>query len=266
MRAIERPPGCPVALARVAQDGGVGCPRPPPRACAPDPLRACPRSQGRRPGNGDCGSRTRRSAAMPASAATASARAAAIAVPVSAMMQLETLEAGVIAHAVGEQAVALLHGALEVANARAVAGVEAEDQAVEEAPALGGGAGEEAVHAPASPRRARRTRRARRSRRQASPLMRTMRRAALALRRRRSEPGADIDGARGRMHVRGDGPAAVARRRAPAPGRWRGADRARAPAARLPRASWSCPRRWRRSAPAAPARPRARDGRSYGSS
>ena len=58
----------------------------------------------------------------PASAATASARAAAIATPVSAMTQLETLEACVIAHAVGEQAVALLHGALEVADARAIAG------------------------------------------------------------------------------------------------------------------------------------------------
>ena len=57
--------------------------------------------------------------------------------------ELEAFEAGVIAHAVGEQAVALLHGALEVADARAIARIEAEDQPVEEAAALGGGPGEE---------------------------------------------------------------------------------------------------------------------------
>ena len=50
------------------------------------------------------------------SSATASARAAAMATPVSAMMQLEALEARGVAHAVGQQAVALLHGALELAE------------------------------------------------------------------------------------------------------------------------------------------------------
>ena len=122
--------------------------------------------------------------------------------------ELETLEAGVIAHAVGEQAIALLHGALEVADARAVAGVEAEDEAVEETPALGGGAGEERVE-----------------RRRHPDELDVLGEhagtaggcavdahdagAALALRRGRGQPGADVDGARGRMHVRGDGPSPV---------------------------------------------------------
>ena len=59
---------------------------------------------------------------------------------------LEAVEAGRIAHALREQAVALLHGPLELADAGPVAGIEAGDQAIEEAAALGCGAHEQAVH------------------------------------------------------------------------------------------------------------------------
>ena len=144
MRAIERPPGCPVALARVAQDGGVGflhLHRG--HALQIRFERALDRKAGGR-------KRRLRIAHSPLGRDTGKRgddlrpcrgnRGAGL-----GHDELETLEAGVIAHAVGEQAVALLHGALEVANARAVAGVEAEDEAVEETPALGGGAGEEPV-------------------------------------------------------------------------------------------------------------------------
>ena len=72
-----------------------------------------------------------------ASAATASARAAAIGDARLRHEHLEALEARAIAHAVGEQAVALLHGALEAAGDGAIARVEAQDQPVEKAAALG---------------------------------------------------------------------------------------------------------------------------------
>ena len=54
------------------------------------------------------------------------------------MIRLEAVEAGGIAHAILEQAIALPHGALELAVARAVAGIEAQDQPVEEAAAVAG--------------------------------------------------------------------------------------------------------------------------------
>ena len=59
---------------------------------------------------------------------------------------LEASEARAVCDAVGEQPVAALHGALEVAEARAVAGIEAEDETVEEAAPVRGGAAEQAVH------------------------------------------------------------------------------------------------------------------------
>ena len=58
---------------------------------------------------------------------------------------LEPLEKRLVATAVLQEAVALAHGALEMTGTGAVAGIETEDQAIEIAPALGGGSGQEAV-------------------------------------------------------------------------------------------------------------------------
>ena len=58
---------------------------------------------------------------------------------------LEAVELGAGGDAVGQQAIALRHGALEFPGARAVGGVEAQDKAIEEAAPLGARAGEQAV-------------------------------------------------------------------------------------------------------------------------
>ena len=145
--------------------------------------------------------------------ATASARAAAIATPVSAMTLSSPSKRASSKHAVLEQAVALAHGALEMADARAVAGIEAQDQPVEKAAALGGRAGEQAIHGRRQPDHLDVVGRARLSRTASSPSMRTTRPRA------RSPPGrqarADLDGtARRRVHARGDRPEPSPPRRA----------------------------------------------------
>ena len=60
--------------------------------------------------------------------------------------QFEALKARSVAHTVGEQPVALLHGALKAPGAGAIAGVETQDQPVEKAAPLGARPSEQAVH------------------------------------------------------------------------------------------------------------------------
>ena len=177
--------------------------------------------------------------------------------------QLQAFEAGAVAHAVGEQAVALLHGALEAAEPRAVAGIEAHDQPVEKAAALGSRPGEELIHRRRHPHEldvlAERARAAGRR-----PVDAHDAPARSASPSAAPEARADVDGARAACaRAR---PRSSRRRPARAPGRGRrcGAGPGPAPAWRRPRAGWSCRRRWRRSAPAARGRPRARGGDSCG--
>ena len=59
--------------------------------------------------------------------------------------EFEAFKARGIAHAFGKEFVALLHGAFEAAGELGVGRIEAKDQAIEKAAALGGGTGEQAI-------------------------------------------------------------------------------------------------------------------------
>ena len=122
---------------------------------------------------------------------------------------LEAVEAGGLAHVLGQQPVALLHGALELADARPVAGIEAGDQPIQEPAPLGGGPGEQAVHGRRQPDHLDMVGERAGSRLILAVDAHDAAAAATGLRAGRS-PGADIDGAMRRAQVRGHRPAGFA--------------------------------------------------------
>ena len=246
VRTVERAAGGAVALARRRAAFARRRPRPRPPAGAARSSSSAPSSARTATTETANADRARAaSAMMPRARRPPRARAAAIGDAGLGHDALEAREAGVIAHAVGEQAVAAAWRARS-GRARAIAGIEAEDQPVEKAAALGGGAGEQAVHRRRHPDHldivGERAGAGLRVAVDAHDAAAALARAAPRPRARcRCRPGPTSVCARAATAQ-----LAVAAARAPDRGTARGASPGRAPAARPPRADWSCPSRWRR--------------------
>ena len=178
-----------------------------------------------------------------ASSRTSSARAAAIATPVSAICVSIASNQASVARVFGEQPVAAAHRLLVVERPLAMAGVDRQHQPVEEAPPVAGRPGEQRVHRRRQPD-------------DAQPfehVVGRLRRRAVDAHApaglagpRAGRAGADLDrrrtGRRGRHGRRSRRRCLRARRRH----RARGAGRARASAGKSLPADWSCRRRCRR--------------------